>query len=443
MTISSKLRYRLIQIAIILMGLSVGVWMALKEQKQINQQLVEFDQSLALSILPEDILALKGNTSDLENPAYGKIKSLLQQAKAIESQAQYVYLFGQLPDGEVFFYADNEDPENIEDYSPPGQIYSEATPEDKQIFIDAQSRTFVSSDRWGDWVTASAPIIDPETNKVLGTVNVDMPQRIYYSHMATAGAVPLLISLIFALSLFVYNKISAAQEKLLFQRAEYLAVTAHDLKTPLNGIEWLVQTMEKSISNNPELVKNLQKIQTASKDMLVSIDDVVNASSTHLGKVATGSRQAVDLNGLTQKVLGNLSLSVQQQELQIKTEFGPNALVLADSDALRRAIGNLLSNSIKYSKPGGSIEIGSARQGEKIMWQITDHGVGIPAAEQKKVLTGYYRASNVKEQGIPGSGLGLFYTKKVVEAHGGQLVLHSTVSQGTTIACLFPAASSN
>lgn len=437
----TKLRFYTIELAIVLIGLGIGVSLAIKEQHEINQQLAEFDQSLALSILPSDIMALSGTVRDLQLPEYKKIKQLLREAQTIKSQSEYIYLFGQNADEQIFFYADNEDPENIDDYSPPGQVYDEATQEDKLPFIDHEPRTFASTDRWGRWVTASSPIINPDTGDVLATVNIDMPQRIYYGRMVTTGAVPFLTSLIFALALWVYYKVSVAQERLLLQRAEYISVTAHDLKSPLNGIEWLVQTMRKHVTADVELSTNLGKIEAATKEMLASIDDVVNASSTHLGKVATGNRQAVDVSGLTQKVLANLALSIQQKQLQVKTELSAGVEVSVDNDALRRAIGNVLSNAIKYSKIGGTIEIGSAKHGDKVMWQITDHGVGIPEDEQKKVLTGYYRASNVKNQGIPGSGLGLFYTKKVIEAHGGKLLLNSTDGQGTTVVFNLPSAS--
>ena len=130
-------------------------------------------QLIASSIDVSEIESLSGSEEDLENPAYISLKSKLTKLRSVENSVRFIYLTG-MRDGEVFFYVDSESPES-EDYSPPGQIYDEAD----QSFFDAFNNKFPNvtgptTDRWGTWITALAPIIDPETKEVVALVGMDM-----------------------------------------------------------------------------------------------------------------------------------------------------------------------------------------------------------------------------------------------------------------------------
>jgi signal transduction histidine kinase len=111
---------------------------------------------------------------------------------------------------------------------------------------------------------------------------------------------------------------------------------------------------------------------------------------------------------------------------------------MGDPNALRRAIANLISNAVKYSEPGGNIDISIKSENGKLIWSIKDTGIGIPKDDLPKVLMGYYRAKNAKLSGIAGTGLGLYYTKKVIEACRGKLSLASPGGKGTVVTITIP-----
>ena len=433
-----RTRILIMQCIILAVGLVFGVGLIITEQEQIKADLIRFNQSLALSINPEEIAGLSGSQADLNSVQYKKIKNILYQAKQIQADARFVYIFGQRPSGEIFFYADNE-PESSGDYSPPGQVYAEAMPEDKQIFIDGKPVAFVNSDSWGNWITVEVPIFDA-AGKVVATLNTDMPQSIYYLRMFYAGAVPIGISLVFILILYIIRKISENQEKMLLQRSEYFSVAAHDLKAPLVGMRWLIETIIKTASaESVSLKTNLEKVLATSKEMLGSIDDLLNASKSQLGRIVSKKSERINLLGMTRRILSNLALLIEQNKLQVNVKLPGTLQIMGDAEAIRRALGNLISNAIKYSSSGGVIDIIGKVENGRSIWVIKDRGIGIPRDEIDKVITGYYRASNAKNKGIPGTGLGLYYTNKVVDAHKGHLRLESEENKGLVATIDLPA----
>lgn len=161
--------------------------------------LVARSEAFALRIPTADLLALSGSADDLQNPAYKRLKVLMTDIRAQNSDLRFVYLVGKRADGGLFFYGDSEDPSSV-DYSPPGQDYPEASPALNQVFIDGVAREDESSDRWGSWISAYAPIAQgTSTYAVLG---VDRPSaativsELLYSGLPTFAALVLIIILV-------------------------------------------------------------------------------------------------------------------------------------------------------------------------------------------------------------------------------------------------------
>ena len=109
----------------------------------------------------------------------------------------------------------------------------------------------------------------------------------------------------------------------------------------------------------------------------------------------------------------------------------------ADEKLLRHAIGNLLSNALKYSPSGSEVRLDLGRdQDEQVKISVTDHGMGIPADEQAKIFSPFFRASNVHD--INGTGLGLSIAKQAVELHGGTLEIAKSDPTGTEFVIRLP-----
>ncbi len=105
---------------------------------------------------------------------------------------------------------------------------------------------------------------------------------------------------------------------------------------------------------------------------------------------------------------------------------------------IEQILANLLENAVKYSPAGGNITVIVERDQEQARVSVTDEGIGIAEHELKKLGTPFYRASNAMVQNYPGLGLGLYFSKAIAEAHGGELTVRSGMGQGTTVTLVLP-----
>jgi len=355
----------------------------------------------------------------------------------METEIRFAYVFGIKPDQTLFFYADSE-PTTSGDYSPPGQVYSYVSPQDLLVFTKNEPQAFTNSDSWGRWVSVELPIVDQSANRVIASLNVDVPQSRYYEQIGFAGIVPVLIGILFALVLFIIRRLSAKDELILTQRAGYLAITAHDLKSPLTVIKWTAESLQESLPAANEIKKNLSVITGECQEMFSFIDDLASASQGDAGKLVSRATEMANIAQITKKVVSNSDPLLKQKKLEVVFDMEEGLSLNADINALRRTISNLVSNAIKYSNLGGQIAITAKHVGDKLIWSIKDTGIGIPKNELQKVLTGYYRAKNAKSSGITGTGLGLYYVKKVVETYHGKISLNSEIGKGTSVTLTLP-----
>ncbi len=114
--------------------------------------------------------------------------------------------------------------------------------------------------------------------------------------------------------------------------------------------------------------------------------------------------------------------------------------VVADREAIRRAIRNLLDNAVKYSGAGRRIETLVERRGTSVAISVCDQGLGIPRDEQRQIFNKFVRGSASLVRGIKGTGIGLAMVRHIVTAHGGRVTLDSETGRGSTFTIWLPAA---
>ena len=140
---------------------------------------------------------------------------------------------------------------------------------------------------------------------------------------------------------------------------------------------------------------------------------------------------------LAERVVERFKTQTAKHHFNLKFTAGyPH--VMGDEARLRQVIENLVSNAIKYSPSGGSIELGGKYDKQWVYLHIRDEGVGIAQADQERVFDRFYRVEGVLRKATPGTGLGLYLAKAVVDAHHGMIDVESKLGEGSTFHIRLP-----
>jgi signal transduction histidine kinase len=149
-------------------------------------------------------------------------------------------------------------------------------------------------------------------------------------------------------------------------------------------------------------------------------------------------REFVQLEGILRYTIDMLHGQIKAKQLTILTEVAPALPAMrANPIRLRQVFDNVIGNAIKYSNENGEIQISIHSEENQVILQVTDHGPGIPSADQPHIFDKFYRATNISS-GVEGSGLGLAIVKNIVENHQGRIWVESTVGKGSSFFIVLP-----
>jgi two-component system, OmpR family, sensor kinase len=150
--------------------------------------------------------------------------------------------------------------------------------------------------------------------------------------------------------------------------------------------------------------------------------------------------ERIDLAPVLEEAVTDVRLTAARRGITVALERAGRgqALVLGDRIMLYRAFLNVLSNAVKFSPADATVEARLGLDGDEVVVEIIDHGIGIPVAEQGLLGTRFFRASNAVDSAIAGTGLGIRIVQTVVDRHAGAMRLDSEEGQGTTITLRFP-----
>lgn len=213
---------------------------------------------------------------------------------------------------------------------------------------------------------------------------------------------------------------------------DFVAHVSHELKSPLNVIgmyaEMLADSDEESLR-----VESLNVIQDEIERMNALVGNLLNVSKLDAGSLAP-ERHRVRLDDLLRDAYDQAMPRAQGKGLHVSLDM-PRELdaVTIDKDLFRIALNNLLTNAIKYNRPGGSVALAARNDGHEIVISVRDTGIGIAAPDRDRIFEKFYRVS---ESGAPaargGHGLGLYLAAQIVELHHGRIAVDSEPGIGST-----------
>lgn len=233
----------------------------------------------------------------------------------------------------------------------------------------------------------------------------------------------------------------AKQRELREAQDQFLHNVTHELRSPLTAIKASLATLaaDQDAKLAPEH-RNMLAIANRNIDRLARmINDILDFAKISEGKV-TLSVKPVDAGKILQETM--TSLQSWAQSKQIALEFSPAGAipkVMADSDRVTQVLVNLFSNAIKFTPKGGKITLKTEASPLTLKVLVADTGPGISKKDQEKIFQKFFQMKQTEKMDQPGTGLGLFITKKIVEMHRGEIGFMSEEGRGTTFWFTLPA----
>ena len=221
-----------------------------------------------------------------------------------------------------------------------------------------------------------------------------------------------------------------------------LSVISHELKTPVSIIKGYAGTLAREDADwdHATLADGLGVIEEEADRLDKLITNLLEASRLQAGGIKL-RLSFLDLADMAKTAVDNLQATTDKHTFTV--EFPENyPPIKGDFERLREVLTNLIGNAIKYSPDGGLIEVGGQLgQNNSVQLYVRDEGIGIPPAEQEKIFDRFHRVDNRLARQAPGTGLGLFLVKAVVDAHQGRVWVESSPGQGSTFWVELPTGS--
>jgi signal transduction histidine kinase len=219
---------------------------------------------------------------------------------------------------------------------------------------------------------------------------------------------------------------------------EFLALVAHELRNPLSVITSTVALFDEEIY---ELSAEQQRgylatIARSAHRLSVMTGDLLDLARLESGHLAMHPADT-DLADIIDQAVSTAGPAAASKDLTIAVYTDAHLPVCADADRLLQVADNLINNAIKYTPAGGKISIAAHRRSghdgvQSITWDVTDTGIGIPAADRPRLFRRFYRASTALQHRIPGTGLGLVISRAIIERHQGSITVAEHDGPGTT-----------
>ena len=220
-------------------------------------------------------------------------------------------------------------------------------------------------------------------------------------------------------------------------RADFVSLVSHELRSPMASVIGSARTLQERWRElSPEQRESFLALIADETTRLASlIGDVLDTSRIEAGTFSYSFRP-VAVGELVRETVA--AAQVGQDEVRIvATVRDPIPPVRADAERLRQVLTNLVDNAVKYSPAGGEVRVSAYTRDRRVVVDVTDAGPGIAREHRKLIFEKFGRAKT--DGGKPGTGLGLFIARSIVEAHGGTLDVRSTTGRGATFTVELPA----
>jgi heavy metal sensor kinase len=231
-----------------------------------------------------------------------------------------------------------------------------------------------------------------------------------------------------------FDRLGAALDR----QTRFTADASHELRTPVSIVVSNAECGLRRDRSAEEYREALEKCLRAGRRMTGVVEGLLVLTRADAGELVLAT-ETVDLGTVVRETADFLAPLAAERGVAVNLngEAAP-VTVRGDAERLRNALGNLVSNAIRYNREGGRVDVSLSAGEEEAVLTVADTGVGIPADARDRVFERFYRVDGARSRDAGGNGLGLAITKWIVEAHGGRISLESEEGVGTTVTIRLP-----
>jgi signal transduction histidine kinase len=218
---------------------------------------------------------------------------------------------------------------------------------------------------------------------------------------------------------------------------EFVALISHDLRTPLTSITGYVElALEEDLADD---VRGFLHVVARNSDRLLRlVNDLLFVARLQAGDMML-EQEDLDLGDLVRDGVKAMEPRAAAKEIGLTCEVDTVTAVHADRGRFLQVLDNLVSNALKFTPEGGEVHVRLAERDGNVCLEVSDSGMGISPADQRRLFERFFRAGNAVEQQVPGTGLGLYICRAIAEAHDGTISVRSELGHGSTFRLELPA----
>ena len=271
-----------------------------------------------------------------------------------------------------------------------------------------------------------------------GALLVAPAQGVFATYVDAALISVVLLCLLIRFA-FVLRGLDEARGELREQnrlKDELIGVVSHDLRTPLTSIMGYLELALEDGTDPDAMHAFLEVVQRNTERLHRLVEDLLFVSRVQAGKEMLDMAPA-DVAGLVTETVTAAQPAATAAGVDLGCSVASRESLLLDAHRVREVLENLVSNALKFTPPGGRVHVSAERRRDVLLLRVSDTGIGIAAEDREHLFDRFFRAHDA--DGIAGVGLGLSIVRAIVEAHGGRVLVQSTVGSGTTFEVRLPA----
>ncbi|MGV0991479.1 MAG: sensor histidine kinase [Mycobacterium sp.] len=235
----------------------------------------------------------------------------------------------------------------------------------------------------------------------------------------------------------IYLDDQSEQARMEASRRDFVANVSHELKTPVAAMGVLAEALLESVDDPSTVERFGRKLLTESQRLAGMVGELIELSRLQ-GAERLPDLVAVDVDSVVHEAISRHKVAADNADIIISTDAPSGLQVLGDEGLLVTALANLISNAIAYSPDGSTVSISRTPREGQVEIAVTDRGIGIAPADQKRVFERFFRVDKARSRATGGTGLGLAIVKHVAANHNGSIRLWSRPGTGSTFTLSVP-----